>query len=119
MRSRVDSIFSTAKDPTQAFNDAQRNVASPRQENPTALLDSGRTSGKAWFDVTVVRHGDAGGGLSAAGITVRLCARLTANLTLIPIRTLATDLACPTNLPKEMSGYGTIEKTINLGNADH
>jgi hypothetical protein len=119
MRSRIDGIFSTEKDPTRAFNYARRNVASPRRENATALLSSGRTSGEAWFDVTVVSHGDAGGGLSAAGITVRLCARLTANLTLTPIRTLAADIACPADLPKEVRGYGTIERNISLRNGGH
>lgn len=112
MRSTVENSFSTSNDQAESFAEARRNVASARRETAEALLDSGRADSSAWFDVTVVTHGDAGGGISAAGITIRMCARITALLSANPVKAQISNSVCPADLPPEIPGFGTIEKIV-------
>jgi hypothetical protein len=114
MRSQVENAYSVFGDKARAFESIKENVASARRDNAEVLLNSNRIAETAWFDVAVVAHGNAGGGLSAAGITVRLCARLTVHLAFNPVKVQTSDLTCPPGLPSVIPGYGTIDKVVHL-----
>jgi hypothetical protein len=80
---------------------------------PDKVFDS-RTDPEG-FEVDGVFYGrrDAGGGWSAAQVSVRMCVRFTARLSGAASVAL-TDVDCPSTLPTTVPHYGTVTRTVRL-----